>query len=351
MQIIRSQVANVCYHAAEVLQIPLYYFCNPLIGRIKTVLTPGKFGNYDNKTVEIIRRIGLILFSPIVVGGVIVCSPLYLICYRLGDIALGTIPYLRLNGSYRGKKNHHFATFNMSTLLPTMTLTDGVEYSHARLSQIANKIQDFHFVCGQEVDGASARFFSRMLHADFSEFYTYLGKSNVPYLPSGLFFAAKEPVKNVTVIPYQGNVQRSIRRLLTIFELEAYSVAVTHLDGGLGAPVHIEEIHQIASHLRTISKPVILCGDFNEDRYQNTPAQQALKEHFIDYIGESSNVVITCTDALEKERYGNETPPSKLSIDYILRRKSDTIELAFTGTEYDFNMSDHHLVKGSIQRI
>ncbi len=347
-----NRLASYAFLASEILQIPLYCLLNPIIGHVCTVLTPGEFGNCDSKTWEIARRILLVPLG-IVVGVTAVPTALMaMACNFVGDICLGNQPYLRLIGTYAGEKKETFATFNMSTLLPTMTLNDGVEYSHDRLKKVAAKLKDFHFVCGQEVDGASARFFSQELKSHFTEFYTYLGKSNAPLLSSGLFFASKEKVQSVTVIPFTGPVQKTIKRQLVIFELENYCVATMHLDSGdQTTQIHLSEINQAKAALIKCQKPVILCGDFNENRYTPSAAYAALTEGFVDCIAEQrpGQTIETCTDALEKKRFGDLQPPTSESIDYIMTNKAQNkLKLEFLGTEYDFNLSDHHLVKGKI---
>ncbi len=79
--------------------------------------------------------------------------------------------------------------------------------------------------------GAEARFLSKQLKDDFSEFYTYLGKSHAPFLQSALFFASKEPVLNVHWVPYTvPGMQVVINRSFAVFELKNYYVAITHPD-------------------------------------------------------------------------------------------------------------------------
>lgn len=179
-------MASSFYHTAELLQVPFYFLNNEIVARWWTVLTPGQFGNFNNRIFEIYYR-GVVLG----LGALVTLWPaglgyaLSIGCNYLGDYLLGNQPYLRLHGAYVGEKRKAFATFNMSTLLPTMTRTDGVAYSSQRLKGIAEKVKDFHFVCGQEVDGVSARFFSHELKDNFTEFYTYIGKLRCHDAPGG----------------------------------------------------------------------------------------------------------------------------------------------------------------------
>ena len=345
----RNGLADRVYRAAEFLQEPFYFFCNGIIGRLKTVLTPGQFGNYENPSLEKIRRLFLFCISPAVGLVALPCAILTVPLNFLADTILGNQPYLRLPGMYRGEKKETFATFNMSTLLPPMTLIDGVEDSDKRRKAIAEMLRDFHFVCGQEVNGSSARFFADELRSDFREFYTYLGKSNTPLLSSGLFFAAKEKVRNVFVVPFEGSTQKAIKRLLVIFELENFSVATTHLDGGQQNPIHLQEIQQIKTFLSQVQKPVILCGDFNEDRYSNSEAYKVLTGSFVDCIADAGGRVETCTDALKIDRFAEQVSPTELSIDYATyNRNQSALRVEFVGLEKRFEVSDHCLVKCKI---
>ncbi len=349
-----SQLASRVYRVAEVLQIPLYCLLNTIVGRLCTVLTPGKFGNYTQGWERARRALLIVAFIP-VASVTVPCTLLAVVFNVIGDLCLGDQPSLLLPGKYTGEKKNTFATFNMSTLLPNMTLNDGGEYSDARLKEIAALLKEFHFVCGQEVDGDSARFFADELNAHFTEFHTYLGKSNAPLgLPSGLFFAAKEKVLSITLVPFTGPVQKAIKRQLVIFELETYCVATMHLDSGSGFEVtqmHISEITQAKEALRNLKKQVILCGDFNEDRYKTTPAYTLLTDDFVDCMAESpiGQKIETCTDKLVLERLGKKQSPSSESIDYITYPKKQTqLKIKFVGTEYGFYLSDHRLVKGEI---
>lgn len=341
--------AGRVYQVAEWMQVPLYTLLNTIAGRLWTVLEPGKFGNYTNINLERVRRVALAALS---IPTAILTVPTALIAIGLnllGDRMLGSQPYLYFKGDYSGTNKGIFATWNMSTFLPNMTLSDGVEYSSKRLDNIAGALRNFQFVCGQEVDGASARFLAQKLKSDYKEFYTYLGKSNAPLLSSGLFFASKEKVINVKVVPFTGPVQTSIKRELVIFELKDYCVAMMHLDSGKGdlTEVHLREIRQAINELRTCSKPVILCGDLNEDRYKNSPAYQALVGDFVDCIqNENKNdKLMTCTDALEKKRFSSNKPISEESIDYITCKRDQKI-CDFSATSFWDDFSDHYLLIG-----
>ena|GEM_PF-6443175 len=316
-----------------------------------TVLIPGEFGNYNNKTVEIIRRIFLVLLSPILVVATLIGSLSAIVFNLVGDVLLVKQPYLCLLGNYRGAKQSKIATFNMATLLPPMTPIDGVDYCSERLKNIANDLRNFQFVCGQEVDGASARFFAKELKNDFAVFYTYLGKSNAPLIPSGLFFASKEKPLSVNVVPFTApSVQKAIKREVVIFEFEKFCVATMHLDGGDGPQViqtHLAEIQQAAAALKTYNKPVILCGDFNENRYAPSSAYQELMKHFNDPIAAIPDFM-TCTNELKLERFGKDEPPTLESIDYIAPTKDSPLTLRDLQKLYRFNNSDHSLVSASI---
>lgn len=353
---VTDPLASYAYHASEILQIPLYCLLNTIFGRLYTVLNPGEFGNY--KTGEVARRVLLTIALIPVLPATVIATPLAILLNVVGDLFLGREPSLRLLGTYKGEKKNTFATFNMATLLPTMTLTDGVEYSNERLKRIASQLKNFHFVCGQEVDGASARFFSRELKSHFTEFHTYLGKSNVPFLPSGLFFACKERVIKVTVAPFTGaGVQKALKRQLVIFELEDYCVATMHLDGGISDDKALQELHekemrQAKDELAKCKKPMILCGDFNDERYdgkRNSAFKNVLGVDFIDCIASENKNIETCTDDLKKKRFGSTLPPSVESIDYITYSKNQKkLSVEFIGRTYSLYLSDHHLVEGKI---
>jgi endonuclease/exonuclease/phosphatase family metal-dependent hydrolase len=341
--------ASSAYRVAEVCQRPLYYVFNDIVARWYTVLTPGTFGNYDNRYVEIFRRCLLVVVmipaGPVAIVGAVVAVG----CNYLGDYLLGNRPYIRVEGEYMGEKINRCATFNMATLLPTMTLTDGVDYSSKRVRNIAALIKDFHFVCGQEVDGDSAEILIHELKAYYREFVTHIGGSNAPLIPSGLFFACKEKVINVRVVPLAvPGVQTTVKRLLVIFELETYCVATMHLDSGSGknlAEVHQKEIEVAKAELKECTKDVILCGDFNEDRRKPSIAYKTLTDGYVDCLAHST--FFTCSDALEKERYG-QGPVTQSSIDYITYRKGQKLKAQSDGISRGPGLSDHVLVKGAL---
>lgn len=341
--------ASRVFQVAEWMQIPLYCQLNWVVGRCLTVLTPGEFGNCHYKIVELAWRMALIGAGFLGSTFTIATSITAVGANCLGDYLLGSQPYLYFKGNYSGENQSTFATWNMSTLLPTMTMSDGMDYSNQRVKEISKQLKDFQFVCGQEVDGASARFLAQELKNDFKEFYTYLGKSNAPLLSSGLFFASKEKVQSVKVIPFTGHVQKTIKRELVIFEFKDYCVAMMHLDSGNGnlSTVHALEIEQADQELAKYNKPVIWCGDFNEDRNQKSSAYQALTKHFVDCIPDDT---VTCTDALERERLGKKPPISQQSIDYILHKRDQPI-CAFVKAKHFKNLSDHSLIIGKFTQI
>ena len=340
------------YRCAEIAQMPLYFLLNNIAGRLRTALEPNKFGNYPSATLEILRRCVLACLTPFALIGTAAGSVAAVALNFFADRAMGNQPYICIPGAYTGDKSNTFATFNMSTLLPNMTLNDGFDNSYARLEGIAEKLHDFHFVCGQEVDGDSARFLAKILQNNFSEFYTYFGKSNTPFLQSGLFFACKEKALSVQAVPFTAKgVQTAIRRLLVIVELAEFYVAFTHLDGVLNDPIHLQEVIQIKEALVKLKKPYLLCGDLNEDRQDNTAAYQALTETFIDPLALRQEPVITCTDAYKLRRFDEKSVPTKLSIDYMLYPKIGPLALNFKDSVCHSALSDHSLLHGEYRLI
>lgn len=78
-----------------------------------------------------------------------------------------------------------------------------------------------------------------------------------------------------------------------------------HLEAGSGeqlANTHRLEIEQAKETLKSCNKPIILCGDFNEDRRMPSIAYEALTETFVDCLAEDKE--ITCTDELWKKDTG-----------------------------------------------
>jgi endonuclease/exonuclease/phosphatase family metal-dependent hydrolase len=271
----------------------------------------------------------------------------------IGDSLLGTQPFLVIEGNYTGEGTKTFATWNMASLLQPRELVDGVDGSNLRVEMIAAQLGSFHFVCGQEMDGAGARILASKLSNDFAEFYTYTGKSNLPMIPSGLFFASKEKVISVNWTQYQGkDVQTSIRRGVAIFELQNYYVAVTHPDTGTDAEqTRLEEAQQCMDIFATLTnKPIIFCGDFNDDRYLPTSiAYQLITKTFPDAIGNSSkDLIVTCTDRFKHDRFAETTPIELDSIDFI---GSNKLQISFIGLEYFYPLSDHSLIKGQLPKI
>jgi endonuclease/exonuclease/phosphatase family metal-dependent hydrolase len=176
-----------------------------------------------------------------------------------------------------------------------------------------------------------------------------MGGSNTPLIQSGLFFASKERVLDVKVIPFTApGIQTTIKRVLVIFELEKYCVATTHLDSGNGknlAQVHKAEIAQAKQELAKCTKPYVLCGDLNEDRQKPTEAYVELTETFVDCLADKKS--ITCTDKLEKERFNQPGPIVKSSIDYIAYPKGQPM----TATAVAFatkGLSDHYWLEGRL---
>lgn len=343
-------IASWLYQIAEILNLPLEFLTCNILGRLKTVLVPGKYGNSPNLTTEAVTRFFLSLLIAPMIPVTLICSVLWEVFNLLGDLALGSQSYIMLPGKYSGPGLNQFAQWNMASLMQPRTFVDGVEGGTDRLKEIASHLRGYHFVTGQEMDGAAARLFSSLLADEYAEFYSYIGKSNFPCLPSGLFFASKEKVLSVTVTPFTGkNVEFAIKRTLAVFELKDYYVATMHLDSGDGATVeqtHLEEVQQALAVFAKLKKPIIWCGDFNEDRYIDpTNVYKLISSNFPDAIGKSSSKVITCTDQLKKDRFGDKTPAAEQSIDYI---SSNTLPVTFIGKEYYFDLSDHSLIKGKI---
>ena len=344
--------ALAAYRAAEICQVPMYVAFNTIGGRLWTVMKPGQFGNYS-KLWEIFRRVGLaVMLIPTALVGVL-GAVVALGFNWVGDYFLGDQPFVRLEGNYRHRnRGKSFATFNMATLLPNMTLSDGVSYSNRRLKKTAKNIKEYQFVCGQEVDGASARFFAKQMKESFAEFYTYIGKSNGPLIPSGLFFASKEKVRKVKVIAFTvPGVQTTIKRVLVIFELEKYAVAMMHLDSGSGknlAEIHKAEIIEAKKELAKCTKDYIWCGDFNEDRRKPTEAYEELRKTHVDCLTEK--MPITCTDKLEKERFKKPGGAEESSIDYITYPIGQKTTATASVIQLP-GLSDHRLVQGLLHFV
>jgi hypothetical protein len=298
--------------------------------------------------------------------------------FRLvGDLCLGKQNFLVLKGNYNGAGNDTFATWNIASFLPPCTLVDGVAYSNKRTEKIGEHLKNFHFVCMQEVGGAEARFLSKQLKNDFAEFYTYLGKSHAPFLQSGLFFASKEPVLNVYWYPYKvKNMQIAINRSFAIFELSKYYVAVTHPDSTNNADIETvrhDEIQQLLETLEQFQdKPIIFCADLNIDRYTNESGYKLLTKEFPDVVLEECQKCDACSDLLKHpycpttdrapnaptpcitdtnllayNRFSQKGDVECLSIDFI---SSNKLSIKLTGTDYFYYLTDHHIVKGKIEK-
>lgn len=347
-------LASFFYRIAELLILPLMFLTNNIIGRLLTVLIPGKFGNASTIAKEIRIRIGLALLIVPLIIPTLISSILWVVFNFIGDLFLGKQLFLVLKGHYRGPMNNTFATWNVASLLPPCTLVDGVSDSNRRTKAIGELLKDFQFVCCQEMGGAAARYLSKQLKNHFAEFYTYIGKSNYPFISSGLFFATKEPVISVNWYPYQGkDIQKTIRRGLVVFELEQYYVVTTHLDGDNNPDietVHLEEIQQALKILSTLQKPIIFCADLNEDRYNPLAAgYKLLITQFPDVVGDSSfKHVITDTDLLYHDRFGKKTPVNTSSIDFL---SSNQLPIHFLGLSYFYYLTDHYLLKGEIKEL
>lgn len=343
-------LASFIYRIAELFVVPLMFLTNNIIGRLLTVLVPCKFGNAATIPREILIRIFLAsLIVPLIIP-TLISSILWVIFRFIGDLFLGRQPFLFLKGDYKGRYNNNFATWNVASLLPPCTLVDGVSDSRQRIEAIGKELENFQFVCCQEMGGAPARLLSKQLKNHFAEFYTYIGKSNTPFISSGLFFATKEPVISLNWYPYQGaNVQKTIRRGLVVFELSQYYVATTHLDSGSDkGTVRLEEIEQALQIFSTLTKPIIFCADLNEDRYDPLAlAYQLLITEFPDVVRNSTpKRVITDTNILYHDRFGKTTPVETSSIDFL---SSNELPVKFLGNRFFYYLSDHYIMKGNFQ--
>src|SRR3990167_8578237 len=146
-------LASFFYWVGELCVVPLRFMLNDIVGRLKTVLVAGEFGNARTITGEVFIRIGLALLFVPIIPIVIVASLLWVIFRFIGDLCLGKQYFLLLQGNYKGPGNKRFATWNVASFLPPCTLVDGVAYSNQRTYQIGTYIKDFHFVCCQEMGG------------------------------------------------------------------------------------------------------------------------------------------------------------------------------------------------------
>ncbi|MBM3193302.1 MAG: hypothetical protein FJZ59_03605 [Chlamydiae bacterium] len=368
-----NKCASFFYKLSEIYLVPLRYVLNKIIGRWMTVLTPKEYGNAKTKFREILIRISLFFVFLLLISPTVVFSILWVVFRLIGDLCLGKQNFLLLKGKYKGLGNNTFATWNVASFLPPCTIVDGVAYSNKRTHKIGEQLKEFHFVCSQEMGGAEARFISKQLKDHFAEFYTYIGKSHAPFLQSGLFFASKEPVLNVHWYPYSvKNMQIVINRSFVIFELSKYYVAMTHPDSTNNSNIETVRHDEIEQMLNTLEqfqdKPIIFCADLNIDRYSSESGYKLLTKKFPDVVLEDykkcneckdlvnhpycptsikSNSCITETNLLAHNRFNQKGDVECLSIDFI---SSDKLLIELAGSDYFYDVSDHHLIKGKIKK-
>ncbi len=319
------------------LSRPAHVVSEPLIRALATPIRPGKDGNYNWATLEIIRRIFTVAIYSV---AALFAIPLALIGSGFEKAAdlIRNRPFTYLKGNPKAEKpeghTYKLMTLNACMLWGGLPVPlGGMRPPNKRVDALAKKIKklDPDVLVMQEVAFDPAIKLHKKLKKNYPHFFTRIGP-NPPLMESGLFIASKYKILNAGFIPFPDQV--GIKRGAFWFETLDRAFITTHMEfgdtpeGRKKRKAQFDLIKEQIQELQIMGKTCFLLGDFNLDRNKELAAYNEMeipKKFYDPYFTKYPNLdasSATCTDTVEAHTLGQPTPKKKWEVvDYALLAK------------------------------
>ncbi len=355
-------------YSALLLSKPIHFVSQPSVRAIFTPIRPGKEGNLNSASLELIWRVFIIticvLTAPLTMGLALGGG----ILYKIAD-CIKQKPFTSIKGNAEEKlesKNRKLMTLNACAFwgglpIPLGGISPPTEQRLDALAQLI-KEKDPDVLMMQEMAFDPAMRLIPKIKNNFAHFYTRIGP-NPPLMESGLFVATKYPVINAGFIQFPD--QCGINRGAFWIETKKSVYFTTHMEFGhdeegiLKRQNQFELIKEKVKAFEKQGKTCFLLGDLNVDRAQGNEAYQkmGISEVFYDpyfkkhpQINEKSS---TCTNVICNYILGKKPPTKPFEmVDYALQGKGGAstqldVELCrdtYKNDKPDEALTDHRLL-------
>lgn len=323
---------------------------------------PGEYGQEVNKTAEYTKRF---FIAAVALPTMVVTLPLLLLSFPLTGLArvYESDNYRHLSGMCPQRELSRPKFFHLNACMffgGLPYVMGGVTPADSRFKELMATVKevnpDILFLC--EFNRTLSRPIHQNLKGIYSDFFVDIGL-NAQGMENALMVASRVPiVSKPRYIPFSMKIegeQKYLKRGFFAVETKGKWYIYTHLhpkDGAYDRDVRQRQLIEIQDFIdiRTGDKPVILLGDLNINRLDDSSHEyEAMIERgdFVDYFADQHPDLATASDALDLRIKGSrkEAPPEV--IDYALinpKGKEVPLEIELYDTSRarpDLALSDH----------